>query len=78
MGENKVVQGTYYNDSDRQDLSVFWYSYDEVLIRPYFIDRFIWDSFYIIEKTQNFEFIKNKKINKKDYSDHLPLTFEIK
>ena len=77
MGDNKLVQGTYYVDSDQQDLSMFWYSFDEVLIRPYFIDRFNWEYFGLVEKTEMFNLIKDYKINKTKFSDHLPLKFEI-
>lgn len=54
-----------------------WYSFDELLIRPYFIDRFNWDYFGIIEKTDNYNFVSNSKIDKYNYSDHLPIKFEI-
>lgn len=77
MGENKNVQGSYYNTTDSQDKSIFWYSYDELLIRPFFIDNFNWDYFEIIEKTNNYNFIKNDIIDKKAYSDHLPIKFEL-
>mgnify|MGYP001025613030 CR=1 FL=1 len=77
MGRNQMIQGTYYLDSNQQDLSMFWYSFDEVLIRPCFIDKFNWDFFSIVERTKDFNFISNHKINKKDFSDHLPIKFEI-
>lgn len=77
MGDNKNVQGTYYNNSDQQDRSIFWYSFDEILIRPYFIDRFNWDYFEIVEKTADYAFIRNDMIDKHRYSDHLPIKFEI-
>ena len=77
MGDNKLVQGSYYSDTDQQNLSMFWYSFDEVLIRPYFIDKFRWNSLSVIEKTSNHDFIKSCKVNKDIYSDHLPLIFEI-
>lgn len=77
MGDNKNVQGTYYNSSDKQDKSIFWYSFDQLLIRPYLIDKFNWDYFDIIERTESYDFIKNEVIDKTDYSDHLPLKFEI-
>ena len=48
-----------------------------ILIRPYFIDRFDWDYFGIIEKTDNYNFVSNAKIDKSNYSDHLPIKFEI-
>lgn len=78
MGDNKIVQGTYYNNGDQQEKSIFWYSFDELLIRPYFIDRFDWDYFGIIEKANNYNFINNAKIDKSNYSDHLPIKFEIR
>lgn len=77
MGKNNLVQGSYYNDSDGQDKSIFWYAYDEVLLRPYLIDRFNWDNFKYITKTKNRSFLIRKSIDKKKYSDHLPLKFEI-
>jgi hypothetical protein len=77
MGDNKIAQGTYYNNSDQQERSMFWYSFDEVLVRPYFIDKFNWEKFGIIEKTDNYKFVSNEIIDKCDYSDHLPIRFEI-
>lgn len=77
MGENKLVQGTYYNSSDSQRKSIYWYSFDEVLIRPYFIKSFNWNYFDIIEKTTSHNFVPNTTIDKEKYSDHLPLKFEI-
>ena len=77
MGDNRLVQGTYYNNSDQQDRSMFWYTFDQLLIRPFLIDKFNWDFFEIIEGTRNYSFIKNGIINKMQYSDHLPLKFEI-
>lgn len=78
MGENKLVQGTYYNSSDSQIKSIYWYVFDEVLIRPYFIDKFNWNYFNIVEKTNSYDFVPNSIIDKERYSDHLPLKFEIK
>ena len=77
MGDNRNVQGTHYNNSDQQDKSIFWYSFDEILIRPYFIDRFNWDYFEIVEGTASYKFIRNDVIDKSGYSDHLPIKFEI-
>ena len=77
MGDNKLVQGTYYNANNFQDKSIYWYCFDEVLIRPYFIDKFNWDFFDIIDRTKDYNFIDNNKINNRQYSDHLPIKFEI-
>ena len=77
MGDNKIVQGTYYNSSDQQEKSIYWYSFAQLLIRPCFIERFNWDYFGIIEKTESYYFVSNEKIDKSNYSDHLPIKFEI-
>ena len=77
MGDNVLVQGSYYNSSDSQDKSIFWYSYDSVLLRPYLIDRFNWDNFKYVSETENHSLMNKENINKRDYSDHLPVKFEI-
>lgn len=77
MGDNALVQGSYYSNEDGQDKSIFWYAYDAVLLRPYFIDRFNWDNFRYIFRTENHALVSAETINKKDYSDHLPILFEI-
>lgn len=77
MGDNTLVQGSYYNNEDGQDKSIFWYAYDAVLLRPYFIDRFNWDNFRYVFKTEKHSLLNIETINKKEYSDHLPILFEI-
>lgn len=77
MGDRRLVQGTYYNASDQQGRSIYWYTFDELLIRPSLIDKFNWDFFEIVEKTKDHNFIRNNIIYKDKYSDHLPLKFEI-
>lgn len=77
MGDNRNVQGTYYNNNDQQGKSIFWYSFDQLLIRPYFIEKFNWNYFDIVEQTKDFQFIRHEVIDKHQYSDHLPLKFEI-
>ena len=77
MGDNTLVQGSYYNSEDAQDKSIYWYAYDAVLLRPYFIDKFNWDKFQYVSKTEKHSLLNSETINKKDYSDHLPIMFEI-
>ncbi|RKI43529.1 hypothetical protein D7V86_24305 [bacterium D16-51] len=67
----------HYNNGDQQDKSIFWYTFDELLIRPYFIDKFNWNYFDIIEKTKSYKFVSRDMIDKLGYSDHLPIKFEI-
>ncbi len=77
MGDNRLVQGTYYSSQDQQGKSIFWYCFDQLLLRPFFIEKFNWDYFGIVERTESYSFIKNGIIDKRQYSDHLPLRFEI-
>lgn len=77
MGDNTLVQGSYYNNNDSQDKSIFWYAYDSVLLRPYLIDKLNWECFNYVLETENHSLIKKETINKNDYSDHLPVKFEI-
>ena len=78
MGDNALVQGSYYNSGDGQDKSLYWYAYDAVLLRPFFIDRFNWDNFRYVFKTETHSLMNVEAINKNDYSDHLPILFEIR
>lgn len=77
MGANNPVQGSYYNACDKNDHAIYWYSFDSVLLRPWFIKKFNWDYFKIIEKTSSHNFVPNTTIDKGKYSDHLPIKFEI-
>lgn len=77
MGDNALIQGSYYSNSDSQDKSIFWYAYDSVLLRPYLIDKFNWENFQYVSETENHSLMKKETINKNDYSDHLPVKFEI-
>lgn len=77
MGDNTLVQGSYYNNNDSQDKSIYWYAYDSVLLRPFFIDKFNWDTFGYITSTHSYSFVNKETINKSRYSDHLPILFEI-
>lgn len=77
MGANKLVQGSYYSSGDKDDHAIYWYSFDSVLLRPCFIDKFNWDYFEIVEGTKTHNFVPNTTIDKDNYSDHLPIKFEI-
>ena len=47
MGKNDLTLGTYYSDTDNGGCSFYWYTFDQVLIRPELIDRFVWEEFEI-------------------------------
>lgn len=78
MGKHSGIMGTYYCESDQDDRSFYWYTFDQVLIRPILIDRFVWDEFAVITEISGKTLLQNGKINKNTYSDHLPIKFEIR
>lgn len=77
IGKKGNAQGSYYSENDQQSKSMYWYSFDEVLLRPSLIDRFEWTYFDYITEINKMSLLINGKIDKKKYSDHLPLKFEI-
>lgn len=78
MADDRNPQGTYYNTNDESDKSFYWYMFDQILIRPFLIERFIIDELEIISKINDAILIKNGKIDNIKYSDHLPIKFEIR
>jgi len=77
MGKHDGIFGTYYCETDQEDKSFYWYTFDQVLLRPELIDEFVWDEFEIIKKIGNKTLIKNNRIYKEKFSDHLPIKFKI-
>lgn len=77
LGKRGSAYGSYYSDNDQQDKSIYWYSFDEVLLRPFLMNKFNWEYFDYIIEVNGRSLLKNSKINKEQYSDHLPLKFEI-
>lgn len=78
MGNQNGVPGTYYTDTDQEDKSFYWYTFDQVLLRPALIKYFVWDEFVIIDHVGTKSLVQSGKIHKEKYSDHLPIKFEIK
>ena len=77
LGKRENTYGSYYSESDQQDKSMYWYSFDEVLLRPLLIDKFEWTYFSYITEINEMSLLKSGKVDKDKYSDHLPLKFEI-
>ncbi|MCI9199938.1 MAG: hypothetical protein HFI03_05820 [Lachnospiraceae bacterium] len=77
MGKWDKVLGTYYFEHDQDDNSFYWYTFDQVLIRPELIDSFVWDEFGIVDHVEKASLLKNNKIYNTKYSDHLPIKFAI-
>lgn len=69
--------GTYYYGSSRQS-EVFWYMFDQVLIRPDLLDRFRNESLHIITSIGHLSLLsRSGQPNDKVGSDHLPLVFSL-
>lgn len=75
MGKKGYALGTYYNNSDQDDNSFYWYTFDQILLRTELMEDFIWDEFEILDHIGNNSLIKNHKIYDRRYSDHLPVKF---
>ena len=78
MGDTSIgATGTYYY-SKSTPLSYFWNTFDQILIRPSLLPTFNDKNLKVIETIDNKSLIKNGKILKKEFSDHLPLFMELK
>lgn len=70
--------GTYYYTSSGYT-NYFWNTFDQVIIRPKLINAFVDGSLLIIHEINGVSLLKSDyKPNKDDYSDHLPIVFEMK
>lgn len=78
MGKRGGPLGTYYCESDQDDKSFYWYTFDQVLLKPDLIDDFIWDEFKIVDRIGDKNLINSHKIKSERFSDHLPIKFELR
>jgi hypothetical protein len=73
---NSMPPGTYYDSKKR--ITLFWYMFDQVLIRPDLLDRFDNQDLQIIDSVNNTSLLSSNRIlNDKSPSDHLPLLFRL-
>ncbi|NLK94534.1 MAG: hypothetical protein GX275_04990 [Clostridiales bacterium] len=71
-----MCKGTYYYSTSTK--SYYWYTYDQVIIRPDLIEKFNIDELQIINEIKGKSIITKSNIpNKKDISDHLPIKFKL-
>ena len=77
-GNREVPYSSYYLDNSGKHINYYWNAYDQIIIRPELINAFEDDSLTIIIETQNHNLLKNKKPDKENYSDHLPLFCTLK
>lgn len=77
LSETEKIYGSYYNDSIRNK-NLRWYLLDQLMVNKN-ADKIInYDSIEIIAEIQKNSLLKNNKPDSVNYSDHLPLFFEIK
>lgn len=77
MGDsNYIAKGTYFYGKSPK--SYYWYTYDQVIIRPDLIANFNMKELKIVHSINDQNLLTEKGIpNSKQFSDHLPLKFEI-
>ncbi|MHA7842793.1 MAG: endonuclease/exonuclease/phosphatase family protein [Winogradskyella sp.] len=73
-----TVNGTIYNTLSKP-INYFWNTFDQVIIRPEFLDHFEESELEIItELGSGVKLIKNSSIIDDSISDHLPISIKIK
>lgn len=77
MGADREVQGTFYSSKDSKEESIYWYTLDQVLIRPELIDKFVMDELEIIDAIGEESLLTSHRVNGAKFSDHLPVVFEL-
>jgi hypothetical protein len=72
MGDSSVgAPGTYYYRSSQQ-VSYFWNTFDQVLLRPELLDLFLQDDLRVISQIGDNNLMTENGISS-SYSDHLPV-----
>lgn len=76
LGDFDSPPGTYYYAGSNPKCS-YWHIFDQVMIRTYLKDEFVKDSLEIVAKVGERTLLNEKGHPNKEYSDHLPIVFEI-
>ena len=77
FGDFSSPPGTYYHTNSNA-VTPFWHMFDQVLIRPCLIRRFVKESLRIVTHTGRNSLLDNNGHPDRHFSDHLPIVFEIK
>lgn len=76
FGDFNFPPGTYYYAGSDPKCS-YWHIFDQVMIRACLKNEFLKDSLEIITKAGKKDLLNTKGYPNKEYSDHLPIVFEI-
>jgi hypothetical protein len=68
--------GTYYR-SESGHMALFWYMFDQVLIRPALLDYFNCENLHIVDFDGKASFLSTEGLPKASISDHLPIAFKL-
>ena len=77
LSNQKAPYASYYYNSSKSD-NYYWNMFDQVIVRPQLVNAFDMDSFSIITESKTCQLMLNGKPNKNNFSDHLPIFFNIK
>jgi len=78
-GNREMPYTSYYHDNSGKMINYYWNIFDQVIIRPELIHAFDDDVLNIITETANHKLLmKDKKPDRNNYSDHLPLFCSLK
>lgn len=74
---SNLSKGTFYYSTETK--SYYWYTYDQVILRPDLINKFDINKLKIIDVVNKKSLVSRNNIpDKKRISDHLPIKFELK
>lgn len=76
LGDFNSPPGTYYYVGSDPKCS-YWHIFDQVMIRACLKDEFVKNSLEIVAKVRGKTLLNEKGQPDKEYSDHLPIIFEI-
>jgi len=76
FGDFNSPPGTYYYAGSDPKCS-YWHIFDQVMIRTCLKSEFVRDSLEILTKAGEKDLLNEKGHPNKEYSDHLPIVFEI-
>lgn len=78
MGNHfKLCKGTFYYTTETD--SFYWYTYDQVILRPSMIEKFDMNELKILDNINEKSLLTESYIpDKKRISDHLPIIFKLR